>query len=80
MAVWIKPLLVVVLAVVPVHLIFALPLISPLAVVAVAVIWIVTPAWGVWIYVGVCANLILWRTWLIWPSGSMPDHANLLHS
>lgn len=74
-AVWIKLLLVLALAVIPVHLILALPVVSPVAVIAVIGFWMVAPAWGAWIYAGVCANLVLWRIWLIWPSGSLPEYA-----
>lgn len=66
----IKLLLVLALAVIPLPpAVFALPLISPLAVVAVMVFWMIVPGWGPWVYVGVCGDLVQWHLWLLWRKG-----------
>jgi hypothetical protein len=52
----IKLVLAIVLAVVPLEIIFVLPFLSPLAGAGVVGLWLAAPAWGPWVYAGVGAG------------------------
>src|SRR2546426_5246996 len=67
MMIWVKILLLLVLTVLPgVPVVLALPWISTAVVVVLLGFWMVDPAWGPWVYAGICLNLLQWRTWLLY--------------
>jgi len=62
--IWAKVLLLLVLAVFPMGAaLFALRWISTIAIILSLGFWMLDPSWGAWVYVGICLNLIQWRTW-----------------
>lgn len=62
--IWVKALLLIVLAVLPmIPAVLALPWISTATVVALVGFWIVDSSWGPWVYAGICLNLLQWRAW-----------------
>lgn len=62
-----KIVLLLVLAVLPrVPVVFALPWVSTISTVALVGFWLLDPSWGSWLYVGICLNLLQWRTWQLY--------------